>query len=334
MPELDEVLEAHLALLRLRGRAERTISERRYAVLRLAAWLGGYAESKRPCRAPAVADRGEAASVLTATPGDLQANLEPGAPVTGFAGRSFNVLNATAADLQAWRASLTTGDGATAAYCAHITGFYRFCVSQGIIPASPAENLPVPSLVRGIPRPISEDELAAALACASPRVRPWLILAAWAGFRAVEIARLRRDRVLDTANPPVLLVARNATKGRKERLIPASRFVLDELRLAGLPRSGWVFPRHDHAAGPNNPWLISHLANRTLREAGSAATLHACRHRFATQLYQATRDIRLVQELLGHSSPAVTAIYAAYDQAGAAAAVEALAAPGRLRAVR
>jgi hypothetical protein len=39
MPPLDDVLDAHLALLRLRGRAERTISERRYAVLRLGAWL-------------------------------------------------------------------------------------------------------------------------------------------------------------------------------------------------------------------------------------------------------------------------------------------------------
>jgi integrase len=191
----------------------------------------------------------------------------------------------------------------------------------------------VPPVPPGVPRPVSEEELAAALACASPRVRPWLVLAGWAGLRAVEIARLRRDRILDTAPQPALLIARGATKGRRERLIPASSFVLDELRLAGLPRNGYAFPRHDGAAGPNQPWLISHLANACLREAGSAATLHALRHRFATQLYQATRDIRLVQELLGHSSPSVTAVYAAYDQDGAAAAVEALAAPGRLRAV-
>ena len=109
--------------------------------------------------------------------------------------------------------------------------------------------------------------------------------------------------------------------------------MLDELRLAGLPRNGYAFTRHDGAPGPNQPWLVSHLANACLREAGSAARFHDLRHRFATQLYQATRDIRLVQELLGHASPSTTAVYAAYDRAGAAAAVEALDAPGRLRAV-
>ncbi len=59
-----------------------------------------------------------------------------------------------------------------------------------------------------------------------------------------------------------------------------------------------------------------------------AATLHQLRHRFATAAYQAAGgDLRLVQELLGHRSPVTTAGYAAYDQAAAAAAVEAIPAP-------
>jgi site-specific recombinase XerD len=320
MPSLTEILAAHLALLRLRGRAERTCTERRYAVLRLAAWLERYAESTLVRSGTALAGHGARGEPAT---GPCELHETPGQ----------GLVLATAADLQAWRASLTTGDAATGAYCAHIAGFYSFCVDQGIREDNPAADLPVPQKLPGVPRPVSEEELAAALACASPRVRPWLVLAGWAGLRAKEIALLRRECVLDTAEPPVLLIARNATKGKRERVVDMSPDVLAELRLAGLPRSGYVFGRHDGASGPNAPWLISHLAGQCLREAGSAATLHQLRHRFATQLYRQTGDIRLVQAMLGHASVATTAVYADWDRARAAEAVAALPFPGRLRAV-
>ena len=41
-------------------------------------------------------------------------------------------------------------------------------------------------------------------------------------------------------------------------------------------------------------------------------TLHQCRHRFATDAYRASHDLRLVQELLGHQSPSTTAGYTGY----------------------
>jgi integrase/recombinase XerC len=244
------------------------------------------------------------------------------------------LLHATPADLAAWRAGLTVGDRAVVGYCGHVREFYAHAVTRGLIAVNPAEGLPLPSLPRGIPRPISEDDLEAALAAADARVRPWLVLAAWAGLRAKEIALLRRDRVLDTARSPALIIARDATKGRHERVIPMSAFVLAELRLAGLPASGWVFPRHDGKRGPNAPWLVSQLASQCLHDSGSDATLHQLRHRYATELYEASgHDLRIVQEMLGHKSPAATSVYTAYNRAGAAAAVEAIPAPGRLRAV-
>jgi len=306
VPDLESVLAAHAAHLRLLGRSPRTIYDRERAVIRLAAWL------------------------------EVQANLEPGMPDPTSGPRSCTqqrILTATPADLAAWRAGLAVSDRAVVGYCGHVREFYAHALAQGLIAANPAEGLPLPSLPRGIPRPISEEDLEAALAAAGARVRPWLVLAGWAGLRACEIAYLRRDRVLDTARPPVLLIARDATKGRHERVIPASAFVLAELRLAGLPASGFVFRRYDGKPDPNAPWLVSQLANQCLHDAGTAATLHQLRHRFASQLYHQTRDIRLVQEMLGHASPTATAVYAAYDRAGAAEAIDSLPTPGRLRII-
>ena len=52
-----------------------------------------------------------------------------------------------------------------------------------------------------------------ALQLAPPRIRPWLVLAAWCGLRAKEIALLRAESVMTSARPPVLLVTAEATQG-------------------------------------------------------------------------------------------------------------------------
>src|SRR5258708_5198342 len=296
MPDLAEVLADHLAHLRLLGRSERTVYDRERAVIRLAAWLQTRESYKNEqpdsvvevlVQAPGfpeVAPPGTSGreTTLNTAHGGAAGSRSP-ARADGAA-REVNrpepdLLSATPADLAAWRTSLTVGDQAVAVSCARGAGSHACAAPRGTRPDTPAAGLPVPSPPRGIPRPVSEEDLAAALACASERVRPWLVLAGWAGFRAKEVALLQRSSVLDTAVPPMLLVASNATKGRRERVVPMSAFVLAELRAAGLPSHGWMFPRRDGKPGPCTPSLISGLAGRCFREAGSAATLQLAPHR-------------------------------------------------------
>lgn len=235
------------------------------------------------------------------------------------------LLEATRDDLMAWRESLDLSPGATAGYVAHAREFYAWAIAMDLFSYSnPAAGLPVPKVPRLLPRPISEAELMAAVTGAPDRVRPMLVLAGWAGLRAKEIALLRRACVLDTADPPVLIVAADATKGWHERIVPLCAFILAELP---LPASGLIFRRRDGRAGPNAPWNISGLCNGYLHGCGIPATLHQLRHRFGTMVYRGTRDLRLAQELLGHQSPRTTAGYAAWDQVSGAAAVAALPVP-------
>lgn len=243
------------------------------------------------------------------------------------------LTTASAADVLAWRKSLTVSDDAVVHYVSHARAFYRWLVREGCREDNPADGVPVPRLRKRLPRPIGEEDLAYAVASANARVRPWLILAAWCGLRAKEIALLRWASVLDTAEPPLILVAHDATKGRKERAVPLHEFAAAEL--AALPgrRAGYVFRRHDGRPGHNQPWLVSNLANDHLHACGSAATLHQLRHWFGTNTYRAKRDLRVVQELMGHESPSTTAGYAAFDRAEAIEAVNSLPVPTALRPV-
>ncbi len=77
-----------------------------------------------------------------------------------------------------------------------------------------------------------------------------------------------------------------------------------------------------------HPWNVSQMVNRYLHSIGIAKTAHCLRHSFATNIYRTTRDLRLTQELMGHASPATTAIYAACDMEKAAPAVAALSIEG------
>jgi integrase/recombinase XerC len=233
-------------------------------------------------------------------------------------------LDATVKDLQQWRAGLRLSTASVHGAVSHVQLFYGWALTTGLIPSDPSRRLVKPKLPRRLPRPIGESDLELALRTAGPRIRPWLILAGYLGLRAQEIALLRREDVLDRADPPVLRVSEEAAKGGHARVVPLSSFVLSELRRAGLPRSGWVFPRHDGQSGPNSPGIVSKLCNEHLRGLGIEDNLHALRHRMGTQAYASTQDLRLVAGLMGHADVQTTVGYVAYSQANAVQAMEQL----------
>jgi integrase len=199
--------------------------------------------------------------------------------------------------------------------------FFRWAHLHGHLEVDPMARIPRPRCPRLLPRPIGEADLQVAIENAEGRVRIWLVLAAYEGLRACEIAALDRADVLDAAPVPALIAH---GKGRKDRVVPLGELALAELRAYGLPARGPVFPRRDGKPGHTAAHRVSMVTNTYLHGLGITDTLHQLRHRFATKAYAATSDILVVGGLLGHADPKSTAGYAAFSDPRAVAAVRSL----------
>lgn len=244
------------------------------------------------------------------------------------------MLAATPQQLYAWRAGLSGGDDSVRQYVARVHRFYAWATSEGLLKANPAKRLPRPRRMSRLPRPIEEDALFDAVARADGRVRLMLVLGAWAGLRAREIAGLQWGSVHLRSAEPFLLVSRETSKGgRKERVIPLSPFAAAELA-AARPRSrGPVFPRLDSdgrpavPSAPLTPARASALMCLHLHACGYADTAHALRHRFLTRAQRIGGDIRDTQQLAGHESIQSTMAYTLVDAGRLAGLVAAIPAP-------
>lgn len=223
--------------------------------------------------------------------------------------RPRSLLEATRADIEEWLDSRAMGAATRRWHLSNLKAFYLWASEEDHIEADPTARIRGPKIRRRLPRPIGEEDLGVALSMADPRMRCILLLAAFAGLRCKEIAGLRRQDILDRATPPLLVVADG--KGGHQRQVPLHPELWAALRAYGLPKRGWVFPGVN---GPLKPHTISRCVSVYLHGLGIDATSHQGRHRFATSVYQASKDLRLTQELMGHVSPATTALYAAWDE--------------------
>ena len=154
-----------------------------------------------------------------------------------------------------------------------------------------------------------------ALAQADPRAALAIRLAAQCGLRRGEIARAR---VEDLEQDLVGWSLRVKGKGGHVRLVPVEDGLAALIRERG---AGWLFPSNH--GGHLTPHHLGKIVSANLP---GELTTHTLRHRCATVAYASTRDLRAVQELLGHAKPETTAIYTAVPDEAVRAAMRAAAA--------
>ncbi len=204
-----------------------------------------------------------------------------------------------------------------------VRGLHRFLALEQEVTHDPARAVTPPAPPRRLPKALRVDQVERLLAAASVgdtaaalRDRALLELLYGSGARVSEAIALDLDDLPPTGEDPVV---RLFGKGRKERIVPLGRYAVQALD-AWLVRGRPVMAGRG-AGGPalflnqRGGRLSRQSAWTAIRTAADRAGLaeavspHTLRHSFATHLLDGGADIRVVQELLGHSSVTTTQIY-------------------------
>lgn len=181
--------------------------------------------------------------------------------------------------------------------------FWRWGVETGRTGQNVADTLPPIAAAQPRPRPAAAAVVLSALQAAEPRVALMIRLANDLGMRRAEVSRVEPSNDLVRGPRGWSLIVHG--KGARNRVLP----IPDDLAgVLGNVRSGYLFP--NPCGGHLSPHWVGTLVSRALP---SGTTMHQLRHLCATELHEATHDIRLVQTVLGHASLATTERYVAVD---------------------
>lgn len=183
--------------------------------------------------------------------------------------------------------------------------FYSFLEAEGLRDDNPALRLPVVKIPPHRPRPYTQDQIDRLLSSgAYKRTRAMILLAAYQGLRASEIAAVHADDV-DLASGTLKVLG----KGERTDYLPLHSVISE---LAPTMGAGWWFPARAGRAGHIRGQSVSDLLADARDRAGivdKALTGHSLRHAFGTELVRRGANIRAVQELMRHSSLQTTQRY-------------------------
>jgi integrase/recombinase XerD len=265
-------------------------------------------------------------------------------------GRSANTLAAYRRDLGTYVAWLATQhleldsvcEGDIERYVAHlrdagrkpssvaralvaVRSLHRFLADDGAAASDPAAEVAAPRVPQGLPKPLSEDEVASLLDAVTGnepvhrRDRAILEVLYGTGMRISELCGLSLGDLDVTGG-----LVRVFGKGAKERIVPVGRparaALTDWLGPGGRPHlepEQWArrgdaeavfLNRRGGRLSRQGAWaIVRHYGDRV--GLGDRLSPHVLRHSCATHMLDHGADIRVVQELLGHASISTTQVY-------------------------
>lgn len=267
-------------------------------------------------------ERGRSAHTQRAYLGDLRllfdflAQRAPGAPVTGL----------TLPMLRSWLAAQATAGTARSTLARRTSAvktFTAWAARRGLLATDPATRLQMPKAQRTLPAVLRQDQALDAMSAADSgaqqgdplalRDRLIVELLYATGIRVSELCGLDIDDV-DTGRRLLRVLG----KGNKQRTVPFG--VPAQSALAAWLSDG----RSALATADSGPALLLGVRGRRLDQRQARTVVHqtvaavhgapdigphGLRHSAATHLLEGGADLRVVQELLGHSTLATTQLY-------------------------
>lgn len=227
-------------------------------------------------------------------------------------------------DFIAYVAELGLSTGSQARLVSSLKGFYNYMEIEGLLTQNPAALLLAPKVSRKLPEVLSIEEvirLIAAIDHSTPigrRNRAILEILYACGLRVSELIDLKISNFYQEIG-----VFKIKGKGNKERLVPVGEEALNLLQLYLEERK-----LQDNIASDAEDIIFLNRRGKQLSrqmifillkdlaaKAGveKKVSPHTFRHTFATHLIEGGANLRVVQELLGHSSITTTEIYTHLD---------------------
>ena len=267
-------------------------------------------------------ERGRAPSTLAAYRRDLRAWI------AHLDHRGVSLREVAPADVDAFGAALRAAgrSGTTVARAlVAVRSLHRFLVAEGLTELDPTADTEAPSVPRGLPKALREDEVERLLAAVvgddpvARRDRAILEVLYGTGARISELVGLSLGDV-DLAAGRLRVLG----KGAKERVVPVGRHADGALRawLSDAGR-GALAPARWRRRGDADAVFLNARGGRLTRQGawgvvrrhgdavglGPRLTPHVLRHSCATHMVDHGADLRAVQELLGHASVSTTQVY-------------------------
>ncbi len=215
------------------------------------------------------------------------------------------------------------GESSIARNVISLRGYYSYLASEHKL-ANPATNLKPPKIPKRLPKALSIDQVMSILNIAgddliSVRDKAIIELLYATGARVSELINLNTTDIstVGSAEGGITTVKLKG-KGGKERVVPIGSYGVSALNgyltrsrptLSKLSSQKALFL--NQRGGRLTRQTAWNVVARSAARAGMAdlVTPHSMRHSFATHLLDGGADIRVVQELLGHSSVTTTQIY-------------------------
>jgi len=200
-----------------------------------------------------------------------------------------------------------------------IRTFFKFLGKERNI-ENVAKEIHPPTPPRRIPKALSISDIDSLLNAPSREgigIRDWALLELLyaTGARVSELVSLDREDIQSSDGE--INKIRLMGKGRKERIVPLGKFAQHALNqyltlirpnLVKGSEKGLFLNSRGTRLSRQSAWRIV-LENAKRANIENRISPHALRHSFATHLLDGGADIRVVQELLGHSSVTTTQIY-------------------------
>lgn len=203
--------------------------------------------------------------------------------------------------------------------------FFDFLLQEDIRKDDPSESLELPKVGRKLPEVLTIEEIDAMIDAIDlssnegQRNKAILETLYSCGLRVSELISLRfEDCFFDEGFIRVI------GKGNKERLVPVSPSVVEEVTLYAENDRGNVPVKKGSEAivflnrrgAQLTRVMIFTIIKRLAETAGIKKTIspHTFRHSFATHLIEGGANLRAVQDMLGHENITTTEIYTHLDQ--------------------